>query len=321
MTIIAGSCWQKSSSLPPMLVKIFPWRHSRHQTLTLHSNIPFHDITQPTILCISRFLSQSRSQNEDTYDPPFSFTSNTLKPNNENKEKKQGNSQNKASSKSEKDLDFPLKSNLPFDFRYSYSETNPSIEPIGYREPPRFSPFGPGRLDRKWTGTCALAEEAVDLLKLEEQRREVLGEPLSKEEVAALVERFRHNDCSRQINLGKGGVTHNMLEDIHNHWKRAEAVRIKCLGVPTLDMDNVCFQLEDKTGGNIIYRHINILLLYRGRNYDFKKRPVIPLMLWKLYAPIYPKLVKNVADGFTLEETKEMRNRGLNSPPLMKLSK
>ena len=44
--------------------------------------------------------------------------------------------------------------------------------------------------------------------------------------------------------VGKGGVTHNMLDDIHNHWKKAEAVRIKCLGVPTLDMDNVCFHLE-----------------------------------------------------------------------------
>lgn len=44
-------------------------------------------------------------------------------------------------------------------------------------------------------------------------------------------------------------------------------------------------------------------------------------MLWKPYAPIYPKLVKNVADGLTFEETKEMSNRGLNSPALMKLSK
>ena len=44
--------------------------------------------------------------------------------------------------------------------------------------------------------------------------------------------------------LGRGGVTHNMLDDIHNHWRRAEAVRIKCLGIPTLDMDNVCFHLE-----------------------------------------------------------------------------
>ncbi|KHG26818.1 hypothetical protein F383_07975 [Gossypium arboreum] len=67
-----------------------------------------------------------------------------------------------------------------------------------------------------------------------------------------------------------------MLDDIHNHWKSAEAVRIKCLGVPTLDLDNVCFHLE---------------------------------------------LVKNVADGLTFEETKEMRNRGLHSPALMKLTR
>lgn len=39
-------------------------------------------------------------------------------------------------------------------------------------------------------------------------------------------------------------MTHNMIDDIHNHWKKAEAVRIKCLGVPTLDMDNICFHLE-----------------------------------------------------------------------------
>jgi hypothetical protein len=38
-----------------------------------------------------------------------------------------------------------------------------------------------------------------------------------------------------------------MLDDIHNHWRRAEAVRIKCLGVPTLDMDNICFHLEVST--------------------------------------------------------------------------
>lgn len=44
-------------------------------------------------------------------------------------------------------------------------------------------------------------------------------------------------------------------------------------------------------------------------------------MLWKPYAPIYPKLVKNVADGLTFKETKEMRTRGLNSPPLTKLTR
>lgn len=79
--------------------------------------------------------------------------------------------------------------------------------------------------------------------------------------------------------------------------------------------------MQDKTGGKIIYRNINILILYRGRNYDPKQRPAIPLMLWKPLAPIYPRLVQNVAEGLTFEETKELRNKGLNSPPLTKLSK
>ncbi|GAB2230569.1 hypothetical protein Droror1_Dr00014842 [Drosera rotundifolia] len=216
----------------------------------------------------------------------------------------------------------PVKSSLPFDFRHSYSESNPSATPIGFREPPRFSPFGPGRLDRDWTGTCAPAKEGEEEWKRwEEERRRVLGEELREDEVGVLVETYRHSDCNRQINIGKDGVTHNMLDDIHNHWKRAEAVRLKCLGVPTLDMDNVCFHLEDKTGGKVIYRHINVLLLYRGRNYDPKNRPVIPRMLWKPRAPIYPKLVKNVAEGLTFEEQKEMRNKGLHSPALTKLTR
>ncbi|GJN09430.1 hypothetical protein PR202_ga27436 [Eleusine coracana subsp. coracana] len=221
--------------------------------------------------------------------------------------------------------DEPASSDLPFDFRYSYSETDPSWKPIGFREPTRFSPFGPGRLDRPWDGVAAAVRgnggDAREGVVGARSWEDVLGEPLSEAEVAELVERYRHSDCSRQINLGKGGVTHNMLDDIHNHWKCAEAVRIKCLGVPTIDMDNICFHLEDKTGGKIIYCNINILILYRGRNYDPKERPVIPLMLWKPLAPIYPRLVQNITEGLTFEETKELRNRGLNSTPLMKLTR
>lgn len=85
--------------------------------------------------------------------------------------------------------------------------------------------------------------------------------------------------------------------------------------------NNCLDMLQDKTCGKVIYRLLNVLLLYRGRNYDPKNRPVIPLMLWKPRAPIFPKLVKNVADGLTFEETKELRNQGLNSLALMKLSK
>lgn len=282
------------------MLKLFQ-RRCHH--LHLHSHNP------PAILCTSRQLTQSHFED----DPPFSPIP---KP-----EKQKNKKLKKDESKKEPQHTFPVKSELPFDFRYSYSETNHSIEPIGYRETPKFSPFGPCRLDRKWTGTAALSQQTIDMAKVEEERNAVLGEPLSEEEVSELVERYRHSDCSRQINLGKGGVTHNMIDDIHNHWKKAEAVRIKCLGVPTLDMDNVCLHLEDKSGGKIIYRQINILLLYRGRNYDPKNRPFIPLMLWKPYPPIYPKLIKNVADGLTFEETKELRNRGLNAPPLIKLTR
>lgn len=309
------------------MLKLFSWSRTTCRGLPKITPLP-----SSPMLCISRFLSHSplSDEEDDIYDPPFSPTSKTLlKPPPERQQKKK-NEQKKARGgkkgslnvlDSQKDLNFPVKSDLPFDFKYSYSEMNPDVKPIGFREPPRFSPFGPGRLDRKWTGTCAPAEESVNSDKLAEQRNKVIGEPLTEEEIAELVEKYRHSDCSRQINLGKGGVTHNMLEDIHNHWKRAEAVRIKCLGVPTLDMDNVCFHLEDKSGGIIIYRQSNVLLLYRGRNYDPKNRPVIPLMLWKPYAPIYPKLVKPVADGLTFDETKDMRNKGLNSDPIMKLTR
>ncbi|EOA13817.1 hypothetical protein CARUB_v10026915mg [Capsella rubella] len=259
---------------------------------------------------------RARFVTTDNYDPPFSPLSKPAK----SSEKKKITQQDQSSELVNKPT-VPAISDLPFDFRYSYSETNPEIEPIGFREPKRFSPFGPGRLDRKWNGTSALASPEIDQSQWAEDRARVLGEPLTEEEVTELVERYRHNDCSRQINLGKGGVTHNMIDDIHNHWKKAEAVRIKCLGVPTLDMDNICLHLEEKSGGKIVYRHINILVVYRGRNYDPKNRPIIPLMLWKPYPPIYPRLVKKVADGLTFEETKEMRNRGLHSPALMKLSK
>lgn len=35
-----------------------------------------------------------------------------------------------------------------------------------------------------------------------------------------------------------------MLDNIHAHWKRRRVCKIKCKGVCTVDMDNVCEQLE-----------------------------------------------------------------------------
>lgn len=50
-----------------------------------------------------------------------------------------------------------------------------------------------------------------------------------------------------------------------------------------------------------------------------KKRPIVPLMLWRPHEPVYPKLIKTVIDGLSIEETKEMRKRGLALPALTKL--
>lgn len=105
----------------------------------------------------------------------------------------------------------PASSDLPFDFRYSYSETDPAWRPIGFREPTRFSPFGPGRLDRPWDGVAAAAARGEGAGAAATSREEVLGEPLAEEEVAQLVERYRHSDCSRQINLGGFQKLHSFL--------------------------------------------------------------------------------------------------------------
>lgn len=86
------------------------------------------------------------------------------------------------------------------------------MRPIGLREP-KYSPFGPGRLDRKWTGVCAPAVdpkatsvEGMEDPKLEEKRRvmreNIQGEPLTGAERKALVEKCQKKKTNRQINIG-----------------------------------------------------------------------------------------------------------------------
>ncbi|XP_024028233.1 CRS2-associated factor 1, mitochondrial isoform X1 [Morus notabilis] len=298
----------------------------------------------PLLLALTRrFLSSSNLYDLYSFKPPPSLSHHqTPNPNsvanpeaNNQKTKKSQKPRYRPPSSLDRTGSKPASSNLPFDFQYSYTESSLTVRPIGLREP-KYSPFGPGRLDREWTGVCApavnrkvqsveeLVEEKEDM-KLEEKRRKIReklqGEPLTAAERKILVEKSQKLKTKSQVNLGRDGLTHNMLDEIQNHWKRAEAVRIKCLGVPTVDMKNVCTQIEDKTFGKIIYRHGGLLILYRGRNYNRKKRPVIPLMLWRPHEPIYPKLIKTTIDGLSIEETKEMRKRGLAVPALTKLAR
>ncbi|KAG2723296.1 hypothetical protein I3760_02G164000 [Carya illinoinensis] len=278
-------------------------------------------------------ITSSKLHQHYSFKPPHSLSSSPQNPNripSANTKKKQKPRYRPPSSLDRTGIK-PIKSDLPFDFQYSYTESNPTVRPIGLREP-KYSPFGPGRLDREWTGVCAPAVdpkarsvEGADDPKLEEKRRKmrerVQGEPLTGAERRILVEKCQKRNTKTQINLGRDGLTHNMLNDIHNSWKHAEAVRIKCLGVPTVDMRNVCTQLEDKAFGKIIHRHGSFLVLFRGRNYHHKKRPMIPLMLWRPHEPVYPRLIKTTIDGLSIEETKEMRKRGLAVPALTKLAK
>ncbi|KAI9121771.1 hypothetical protein K1719_007161 [Acacia pycnantha] len=57
----------------------------------------------------------------------------------------------------------------------------------------------------------------------------------------------KRNSVALEMDIRRDGLTHNMLNHIHNHWKHAEAVRINCMGLPTMDMKNVCTQLEVST--------------------------------------------------------------------------
>ncbi|CAA6662167.1 unnamed protein product [Spirodela intermedia] len=119
----------------------------------------------------------------------------------------------------------------------------------------------------------------------------------------------------------RDGLTHNMLELIHTHWRRQKICKVRCRGVPTVDMNNVCRHLEEKTGGKIIYRMGGVVYLFRGRNYDPRTRPRLPTMLWKPATPVYPKLIQEVPEGLTRVEAVEFRKKGESLLPICKLAK
>ncbi|KAL9242329.1 hypothetical protein vseg_016341 [Gypsophila vaccaria] len=234
----------------------------------------------------------------------------------------------------------------PFEFMYSYTEAVKGVKPLALREE-AVAPFGPGTIPRPWMGRKPMSKKILPEFdsfrppppgkkgvkpvqrpgpylpgsgpRYVMTREEILGEELSPVEVNELIEGCRKS--KRQLNMGRDGLTHNMLDNIHAHWKRRRVCKIKCKGVCTVDMDNVCQQLEEKTGGKIIFRRGGVVFLFRGRNYNFKTRPRFPLMLWKPVSPVYPRLVKQAPEGLTLEEAKEMRRRGRDLIPICKLGK
>ncbi|CAN1330915.1 CRS2-associated factor 1, chloroplastic [Linum perenne] len=222
----------------------------------------------------------------------------------------------------------------PFEFKYSYTEM-PKSKPLKLREPP-FSPFGPVTMPRPWTGCPPLPTRKQKLKEFDsvgvkpfqspgtvcvKTREEVLGDPLTKEEITALVGICIKSNGQLNMASGRDGLTHNMLDNIHSHWKRRRVCKIKCKGVCTVDMNNVCQELEQRTGGKIIYKKGGVVYLFRGRNYNYKTRPQFPLMLWKPAAPVYPRLIQQAPSGLTLGEASEMRKKGQSLIPMCKLGK
>ena len=76
---------------------------------------------------------------------------------------------------------------------------------------------------------------------------------------------------------------------------------------------------QDKTGGKIIYRTGGVLYLFRGRNYNYKDRPKIPLMLWKPASPIYPNLIQDAPEELTKDEAYKLRMLGRKVEPICKI--
>lgn len=167
----------------PPVIALFSTRHFLSTTATSSSNLrsKYSFVTPPSLHPLPP-ESQTRKSPKPPYRPPSSLDRTAP----------------------------PIKSDLPFDFRFSYTESNTKVRPIGLRGP-KYSPFGPGRLDRVWTGVCAPAVDPKvgsagvdgDLeAKRRKMRERVQGEPLTSAERKALVERCQRPKTKVQINLG-----------------------------------------------------------------------------------------------------------------------
>ncbi|KAJ0015275.1 hypothetical protein Pint_20761 [Pistacia integerrima] len=194
----------------------------------------------------------------------------------------------------------------PFEFKYRYTET-PKVKPLKLREP--YAPFRPTTMSRPWTGRAPLPASKK---KLKEFDSFELPPPNKKSETKILLLKTKLTIMF----TGRDGLTHNMLDNIHSHWKWRRVCKIKCKGVSDNDMDNVCQELEERTRRKIIYRRGGVLYLFRGRNYNYRARPRFPLMLWKPATPVYSRLIKRAPEGLTLEEASEMRKNGRTLIPI-----
>ncbi|KAJ6897702.1 CRS2-associated factor 2 [Populus alba x Populus x berolinensis] len=109
-------------------------------------------------------------------------------------------------------------------------------------------------------------------------REEILGEPLKTWEIKMLIK--PHLSDNRQL--------------VHSHWKRRRVSKVRCKGFSTVEMDNVCRHVEEKTG---VKDHPpswwRSLSFFRGRNYNYRTLlPQYPVIAsGKPAAPVFGPVV------------------------------
>ncbi|XBI92711.1 hypothetical protein VPH35_029711 [Triticum aestivum] len=73
----------------------------------------------------------------------------------------------------------------------------------------------------------------------------------------------------KRLKVGKPGVTEGIVNGIHERWRNAELVKIRCDDISAMNMRRTHEVLERKTGGLVIWRSGSTIILYRGTNYKY----------------------------------------------------
>lgn len=104
---------------------------------------------------------------------------------------------------------------------------------------------------------------------------------------------------TKRLKIGKAGITEGIVNGIHERWRRSEVVKIGCEDISRMNMKRTHEILERKTGGLVVWRSGNIIVLYRGANYKY---PYFDSTEWKIdnvdedcSEPIIDSVVNNFA--------------------------
>ncbi|KAL6006128.1 CCR4-Not complex caf1 ribonuclease subunit Caf1 [Asimina triloba] len=183
--------------------------------------------------------------------------------------------------------------NAPFEYQYSYTET-PKVKPLALREPP-FLPFGPSTMPRPWTGRAPIPPSKKKLPEFDsfrlpppgkkgvkpvqapgpflagsgpkyvKSREEILGEPLTEEEVKELIKGTMKT--KRQLHMGKNGLYANLVINVREAFEECELARINCQGMNKSDFKKIGAKLKDLVPCVLISFEREHILMWRGKDW------------------------------------------------------